>query len=123
MVSINTTYTRSRHTEIGGQEALLPWQPISFDAQSIVHEGSYPDMQPNWFAPPIYRMDQYADSEFVDGQLKSNTLWPTQGSSTNFFEFMSLMPNTDSRTCPDYLIRKVSLSRRSTCTPNISLNF
>jgi len=89
-VTVKTTFTKPRIAEIGGQETLLPWKPVSFDKNSIVHNGSYPSMQPNWFAPPIPVINQYAEESSTDGTLGGSTPWPGRGSSTNFFELLAV---------------------------------
>ncbi|CAI7597222.1 unnamed protein product [Penicillium pancosmium] len=89
-VTVKTTFKRPSKAEIGGQKTLLPWKPVSFDNNSIVYNGSYPNMQPNWFAPPIPEINQYAGDFSPDGELRSDTLWPGRGSSTNFFELLAV---------------------------------
>lgn len=88
-ITVKTTFTRPKKAEIGGQEILLPWRPVSYDNNSIVYNGSYPTKQPTWFAPPIPEQSQYLSSS-KNGELASNTLWPGRGSSTNFFELLAV---------------------------------
>lgn len=91
-VTVSATYIRPRRAQMGGQDILLPWRVSSFNASSIVHESSYPRLQPNWFAPPIPKFSQYEmeSASSWDGVLQSNTLWPTRGSSNNFFELLAV---------------------------------
>jgi hypothetical protein len=88
-ITVDTTFTRPTKAGIAGPDTLLPWKPVSYNVDSIVQEGSYPEVQPRWFAPPIPQIDQYASLD-SDGLLHSNTLWPSRGSSNNFFELLAV---------------------------------
>jgi hypothetical protein len=98
-ITVDTTFTRPTKAGIGGPDTLLPWQPVSYDVGTIVHEGSYPKVQPKWLAPPILEMDQYGGTS--DGILDSNTLWPSGGSSKNFFELLAHYQHGDASSLLD----------------------
>ncbi|KAL3440550.1 hypothetical protein BJX65DRAFT_316412 [Aspergillus insuetus] len=88
-VSVNATFTRPTQATVGNEISLLPWRPVSVDPASVVNERAYPEIQPYFFQPPIVQTTQYRTSNEEDGMLWSDTLWPTRGSSQNFFELLA----------------------------------
>ncbi|KAJ0416748.1 hypothetical protein BJY00DRAFT_221087 [Aspergillus carlsbadensis] len=89
VVSVNATFTRPTQAIIGNGTTLLPWRPVSVDRDSLAYERAYPEIQPYFFQPPIVQTTQYRTSDEEDGMLWSNSLWPTRGSSQNFFELLA----------------------------------
>ncbi|KAL3484225.1 hypothetical protein BJX62DRAFT_244153 [Aspergillus germanicus] len=89
VVSVNATFTRPTQATAGNEISLLPWRPVSVDPASVVYERAYPEIQPYFFQPPIVQTTQYRTSNEEDGMLWSDTLWPTRGSSQNFFELLA----------------------------------
>jgi hypothetical protein len=90
VVTVNGTFTRPTQATADQEITLLPWRPVSVDLVSVVYEQAYPEIQPYFFQPPIVQTSQYRSSNEEDGMLWSNTLWPTRGSSQNFFELLAV---------------------------------
>ncbi|KAG2417548.1 hypothetical protein HFD88_008767 [Aspergillus terreus] len=92
IVNVNATFTRPNPVAIEVDAPLLPWRPVSVDVESIQYIRPYPDVQPEYFQPPRVVLDMFGqtfDDKLVDGRLWSNSLWPTRGSSRNFFELLA----------------------------------
>ncbi|KAL5358714.1 hypothetical protein BJX96DRAFT_49740 [Aspergillus floccosus] len=92
IVDVNATFARPTPVAIETDAPLLPWRPVSVDVESIQYIRPYPDVQPEYFQPPRIEIDMFGqvyDTDLVDGKLWSNSLWPTRGSSRNFFELLA----------------------------------
>lgn len=92
IVDVNATFTRPTPVALETDASLSPWRPVTVDQESIEYVRPYPDVQPEYFQPPRVELDMFGqsfDDSLVDGKLSSDTLWPTRGSSQNFFELLA----------------------------------
>ncbi|OJJ56928.1 hypothetical protein ASPSYDRAFT_59375 [Aspergillus sydowii CBS 593.65] len=92
IVDVNATFTRPTAVAIETGAHLLPWRPVSVDSNSIQYVRPYPDFQPEYFQPPRVEFGPYGQvyvNNLIDGKLWSNSLWPSRGSSRNFYELLA----------------------------------
>jgi hypothetical protein len=85
-VEANTTVTRSVKLNFNNTVAL-PFSVSAYDNQSITYIRQYDNTTPLWAYPVPDNADQYVSG--IDGALNSNSLWPSIGKSTNFFELLA----------------------------------